>query len=309
MNDATLPKGWLLADIGELCDLINGRAFKPTDWGEVGLPIIRIQNLNDPEKPFNHFAGDLDDKHRVSSGDLLFAWSGTPGTSFGAHVWRGVEAALNQHIFKIAFSEEQIDKRFFRFAINQKLEELISNAQGGVGLRHVTKGTFEKTALAFPPLAEQKEIAARLDDLLAQVDSIKTRLAAIPVLLKRFRQSTLAAAVSGKLTEQWREGKGLYFSDWEPSDIGNVSQVATGKTPQRSEHAYWDNGTIPWLTSAVTGQEFCYSADQFVTDYAVKDCTLKMFEEGTLLLAMYGEGKTRGQVTELKFTATCRVIG
>ena len=51
MSDVILPKDWLLADIGELCDLINGRAFKPTDWGEVGLPIIRIQNLNDKKKP------------------------------------------------------------------------------------------------------------------------------------------------------------------------------------------------------------------------------------------------------------------
>ncbi len=199
-----LPNGWKTAEIGDLCNLINGRAFKPQEWGETGLPIIRIQNLNNQKSKFNYFSGDLDSKHLISNGDLLFAWSGTPGTSFGAHIWHGPDAALNQHIFKIEFSEECIARNFLRYAIDQKLDELIGSAQGGVGLRHVTKGTFEKTAIAFPPRAEQTRIAQKLDELLAQVDTLKARIDAIPALLKRFRQSVLAAAVSGRLTEEWR---------------------------------------------------------------------------------------------------------
>ena len=140
MSGVVIPRGWIQAEIGELCDLINGRAFKPTEWSDEGLPIIRIQNLNNPNAPFNHFDGELADKHRIQYGDLLFAWSGTPGTSFGAHVWKGDDAALNQHIFKVAFDESRIDKRFLRYAINQTLDELVAGAHGGVGLRHVTKG-------------------------------------------------------------------------------------------------------------------------------------------------------------------------
>lgn len=199
------PKGWETAEIGDLCNLINGRAFKSQEWADSGLPIIRIQNLNSQKSKFNYFSGDLDSKHLISKGDLLFAWSGTPGTSFGAHVWHGPDAALNQHIFKIEFSEECVGGNFLRYAIDQKLDELIGSAQGGVGLRHVTKGTFEKTAIAFPPRAEQTRITQKLDELLAQVDTLKARIDAIPTLFKRFRQSVLAAAVSGRLTEEWRE--------------------------------------------------------------------------------------------------------
>jgi type I restriction enzyme S subunit len=206
MSLKEMPKSWIFSEVGQLCALINGRAFKKSEWAESGLPIIRIQNLNDSKKPFNYFAGDLDEKHLVRNGDLLFAWSGTPGTSFGAHVWLGSESALNQHIFKIVFDEKLINKKFIRHAINQKLEELILNAKGGVGLRHITKGVFEKTLLVFPPLAEQREIVVRLDEQLAQVESLQKRLDAIPELLRRFRQSTLTAAVSGKLTENWRKG-------------------------------------------------------------------------------------------------------
>jgi len=143
----------------------------------------------------------------------------------------------------------------------------------------------------------------KLDELLAQVDIIKTRLDAIPKILKHFRQSVLAAAVSGKLTEDWRKTEIL--KNWIETNIGQLSLVSTGKTPIRSETAYWDYGTVPWLTSATTGKEFCYKAEQFVTEFAVKKCSLKIFSPGTLLLAMYGEGKTRGQVTELKLNATC----
>lgn len=238
-----LPNGWINAPIGDLCELINGRAFKPTEWKDSGLPIIRIQNLNNANATFNYFDGEVLDKHKVKTGNLLFAWSGTPGTSFGAHVWKGSNAVLNQHIFKIDFSESLISKNFFHYAINQKLDELVGNAQGGVGLRHVTKGTFEKTALAFPPLAEQKEIATLLDNLLAQVDTLKTRLDAIPNILKRFRQSVLAAAVSGKLTE--------IEKNWEIVKLKDVATSRLGKMLDKQKNQgeprlYLRNVNVRW---------------------------------------------------------------
>ena len=98
-----LPKGWVDRRLIDLVTLVNGCAFKPTDWGQIGLPIVRIQNLNNAEAPFNYFAGNRSENFLIDTGDLLFAWSGTPGTSFGAHVWRGGRAWLNQHIFHVLF--------------------------------------------------------------------------------------------------------------------------------------------------------------------------------------------------------------
>jgi type I restriction enzyme S subunit len=156
-----------------------------------------------------------------------------------------------------------------------------------------------------PPLAEQKAIADKLDTLLAQVENTKARLERIPQILKRFRQSVLAAAVSGRLTEEWRDQTGVFVTDWDALTVGDVAVVATGKTPSRKEPRYWKDGEVPWLTSASTGATYTDSAEQFVTRNAVDECSLKVFPPGTLLLAMYGEGKTRGQVTELRLSATC----
>jgi len=199
-----LPKGWSLASIGDLCRLINGRPFKPTEWATDGLPIIRIQNLNSPNASFNFFSGELDPKHLVQPGELVFAWSGTPGTSFGAHVWNGPPAALNQHIFRVIFEPSAIDRDFFRYAITSKLQELIGRAQGGVGLAHVTKGKFEGTKVPLPPLPEQRRIVAKIEALMARSRAAREALADIPALLDRYRQSTLKGALRGDLTIEWR---------------------------------------------------------------------------------------------------------
>ena len=159
--------------------------------------------------------------------------------------------------------------------------------------------------IALPSLAEQRVIADRLDTLLTHVEITKNRLKRIPKILKRFRQSVLSAAVNGKLTEEWRRENGISIEDWLSTNLGALAEVATGKTPKRSNSKYWEKGTIPWLTSAATGSIFTSKAEQFVTELAVKECTLKIFPIGTLLLAMYGEGKTRGQVTEIQLEATC----
>ena len=218
-----LPHGWVKARIGDLCQLINGRAFKPHEWSDSGLPIIRIQNLNNLNAKFNYFNGELAEQHCVQNGDLLFAWSGTPGTSFGAHIWNGATAALNQHIFKVNFSDDHIERGYFQYAINQKLDELIGAAQGGVGLRHVTKGTFENTEIAFPPRAEQTLIAQNLASLFSRIEILGQRTKSMPKLLKQLRQSILSDAASGRLTESWRKNNNIY----ENRNTTNLESLCT----------------------------------------------------------------------------------
>jgi len=161
-----VPAGWEWARVGSLSNLINGKAFKPSDWTTEGLPIVRIQNLNTPTSPFNRYDGEVDEAFHLHGGELLFAWSGTPGTSFGAHIWYGGEALLNQHIFKMEFSEENIDKNYFRLALNQRVLELIGLAHGSAGLQHVTRGVFEATLIPIPPLFEQARIVKAANKLL-----------------------------------------------------------------------------------------------------------------------------------------------
>ena len=101
----------------------------------------------------------------------------------------------------------------------------------------LTQANMRRIPIPLASLDEQKQIANKLDELLAQVDSIKTRLDAIPTILKRFRQSVLAAAVSGGLTEDWR---GKVAKSWKSYAIGDIAIVLNGKAFPSKEYA--DNG-------------------------------------------------------------------
>lgn len=194
-----------MAKISTLVHLVNGRAFKPSEWETSGFPIVRIQNLNKPEAAFNYSTNKFDEKFLIDNGTLVFAWSGTPGTSFGAHIWKGGKAWLNQHIFKVVFDETLINKKYLRFAINQNLNEYINNAHGGAGLAHITKGKFDSSEIPLPPLAEQHRIVAKIEELFSDLDAGIASLKQAQAQLKTYRQAVLKYAFEGKLTAAWRE--------------------------------------------------------------------------------------------------------
>ena len=187
-----IPQSWSLVPLGEALVLINGRAFKPTDWTEKGLPIVRIQNLNNPLAPFNRFNGEVKERFLIDDGDFLISWSGTPGTSFGAHIWDRGPAIVNQHIFKSILLGGVFEKRFLKVAINARLLELIERAHGGVGLQHITKPKLEAVAITLPPFAEQQRIAAKVDELMVLCDRLEETRAAREETRDRLTKASLA---------------------------------------------------------------------------------------------------------------------
>ena len=154
-----VPDGWKRVSFGDVCNLVNGRAFKPSDWSTTGVPIVRIQNLNDVNADYNYYEGTIEDKYWINDEDLLFAWSGTPGTSFGAFIWNRGKAVLNQHIFRVE-PDSCIDKWFLMTCFEGRMDLIISKAHGGVGLRHITKAELEKIEFLLPPMPTQLQYAA-----------------------------------------------------------------------------------------------------------------------------------------------------
>lgn len=201
-----IPESWEWVRVKSCTELYNGRAFKPSDWTPDGLPIVRIQNLNDRNAPFNRYNQNVDEYVHLHGGELLFAWSGTPGTSFGAHIWDRGEAVLNQHIFKLLFSEECLYKPYYMYALNERVGSLINAAHGSAGLQHVTRGVFEATLIPLPPYKEQIRIVDKLHEIEPLIqqyglayDAAQKMNTAFPEQLKK---SILQLAVQGKLVPQ-----------------------------------------------------------------------------------------------------------
>jgi len=143
--------------MGDIATYVNGYAFKPQDWSFEGVPIIRIQNLNDASADFNRFAGEIDEKYLVHNGDVLVSWA----THLEAYLWNGGDAWLNQHIFKVVFDKRKVNKVFFIFAANYALKEAFKKAHGfKATMEHIKRGDFEDAIVMMPDLFQQEEFAA-----------------------------------------------------------------------------------------------------------------------------------------------------
>ena len=155
-----MKQGWEYKKLGEVATFINGYAFKPDQWKEYGTPIVRIQNLNNPNAPYNYFDGEVPDKVKIQNGDLLISWS----ASLGAYIWNGGNAFLNQHIFKVAFDKTDVDKIYLKYAVTSKLETMAGKVHGAT-MKHIVKKDFDNTLIPYPPKSTQLTIVSELDKI------------------------------------------------------------------------------------------------------------------------------------------------
>ena len=233
-----IPEEWEVAQIGKVFNLINGCAFKPSEWKTQGTPIIRIQNLNDPTATFNYSDVVPDERNAVAPGDLLFAWSGTTGSSFGARVWAGPAGVLNQHIFKVIVDPRKLTLSF-AFLVFQKIQTEIEKQAHGfkTSFVHVKKADLVQVSLPIPPLPEQRAIATALSD----VDALLAKLDALVAKKRDLKQ----AAMQQLLTGQTRlPGFG---GEWEVKRLGDMCRITTGKKDVNEGNPV---GPYPFFTCA-----------------------------------------------------------
>ena len=167
------------ARLGDLATYINGYAFKPADWGDTGLPIIRIQDLNGNSYQLNRYDGEYPERIEVNDGDVLISWS----ASLGVYVWQRGKALLNQHIFKVVFDKLPVNKEYFVFAVEHKLAEMESKTHGAT-MKHIVKKDFDGTTIPYPPIEKQAEIADHLRRITSLIDRQAEQLLLLDQLVK-----------------------------------------------------------------------------------------------------------------------------
>lgn len=168
-----------MAKLGDIATYINGYAFKPQDWSDEGIPIIRIQDLTGNSYQANRYNGEYASKYEVNDGDVLISWS----ASLGVYIWHGEKAVLNQHIFKVVFDKKRISKDFFVHQVGLILENAASDAHGAT-MKHLTKPIFDALPFYLPPYEKQCEIAEVLDKVTSLISLRKQQLAKLDELVK-----------------------------------------------------------------------------------------------------------------------------
>ena len=198
---STIPSNWATATVNELGEFINGFAFKPEHWKDGGVPIVRIQNLTNSAKPFNYTKIDVPEIYSISDGDLLVSWSAT----LDAFIWKGGKAWLNQHIFKVipsAYFHPGLLYYWMKIAIEQMVN---TEHLHGSTMKHINRGPFLAHQTRIPPHREQERIFKKIEELFSHIDAGVEGLKQTKAKLQQYRQSVLKDAVTGKLTEKWRE--------------------------------------------------------------------------------------------------------
>ena len=222
----TIPAHWVNSTLGHICHKITDGSHNPPKPSASGLPMLNAKNIhsgkidfsNDYRLIYQDSFGLENKRTRISPDDVLLTIVATLGRT----------ALVRDYLPKFTLqrsvavlSAPNIFPEYFRYALEDPnfQKQILDNAKG-TAQKGIYLNKLKELEIKIPPLEEQQQIAAKLDELLAQVDTLKTRLDTIPKILKRFRQSVLAAAVSGKLTEEWKGSNNA--SEWEDIKLEDV---------------------------------------------------------------------------------------
>lgn len=230
-----IPEDWSVRPLSEVGQYINGMAFKPSEWRDQGIPIVRIENLNNIKAPFNYYQGTFEPKYLLENGELLLSWS----ASLGVYLWDRGRALLNQHIFKV-IPNESVSKHFLYWALHKAVENL-GRVTHGSTMKHFKKGELEQTIIGLPSFPEQQKIAEILTTADAAIQKVDEQITLTEHLKKDLMQRLLTRGIGhtrfretviGKIPEEWETAKLVELSE----------HITKGTTPTSYGFEYTSSG-------------------------------------------------------------------
>jgi type I restriction enzyme S subunit len=151
-----------------------------------------------------------------------------------------------------------------------------------------------------PCANEQQKIADCLSSLDNLITAETQKLDALKTHKKGLMQQLFPR--EGETVPRLRFPEFREAPDWGTKPLGDIFETTSGGTPSRSEANYW-NGNIPWITTSLMNLGVITGAEEFISEYGLNNSSAKLLPKGTVLIAMYGQGKTRGQVAILEVEA------
>jgi len=211
----SLPKGWVIKKLGEVCRFINGRAYAQHELLKEGkYPVLRVGNFY-TNRDWYYSDLELPEDKYCEKGDLLYAWS----ASFGPRIWDGEKVIYHYHIWKIEPNEKLIRKDFL-FQLLEWDTEALKTAHGtGTTMMHVGKGSIEKRLIPLPPLPEQQRIVSILDECFAAIDKAKANAEQNLKNARELFESVLQLTMDNgklKIGDGWEERKLIEVFELKP---------------------------------------------------------------------------------------------
>lgn len=189
---------------------------------------------------------------------------------------------------------EGVDREFIAWHLRRpETVQWAMSEKTGSRMPRADMSNLLEMPVSVPPLEEQRRIAAILNEQMAVADSTRVQVAQQLNSAELIATSVLCAVFESEVANTWPRRA-----------IGDIAKTASGATPPRGTSAYFTGGTIPWIKTGELKDNLIAKAEEHVTDLALRDCSLPLLSEGTLLIAMYGQGQTRGRTGLLAIPAT-----
>lgn len=194
--------------------------------------------------------------------------------------------------------------------LSKPFTDYVIDSSMRVAMPKVNHESLGAAPIWLPPLEEQNLIAGFLDAETAKIDALMTKQEQLIATLREDRTATITHAVtkgldaSVEMKETGVPWLGQVPEHWSVPQLGMLAAIGNGSTPSRDEPRYWSGGTVPWLNSSHVNREQITDADQFITEAALMECHLPMVKQGSVLVGLTGQGKTRGMASLLTIRST-----
>ena len=209
--------------------------------------------------------------------------------------------------YQVFYNTNPICHNYYRLLFKsdgfiQKMNSMTVGIREGKNIQY---SDFANSLIPVPPINQQQRIADYLDRKCSQIDTIIARQQEVIEKLKAYKLSVITEAVTKGLNpnvpmkDSGVEWIGEIPEHWQVPKIKYLATIASGGTPDRSHPEYW-NGSINWAKTGELQNNELYETEEKITELALENSSAKVFSVDTILVAMYGQGKTRGMTALLK---------
>lgn len=266
--------------LGDLVKITKGKKYDESH--NTALRYIQIEDLrnNDNLKFCKPVIGQV----LCYPQDILIAWDGANAGTIGY----GLEGAIGSTIAKLQIIESEIDTKYLGKFLQSKFDYLRERCTGAT-IPHISKAVLCSLKIPLPPLPEQQRIAAILD----AADALRKKTQQLIDSYDELAQSVFLDMFGDPVKNE----KG-----WEKRKLGTITEISSGSTPSRRNDSYFE-GNIPWIkTTELRGNQINDSLEK-ISKEALRNTSCRLYPAGTILIAMYGQGVTRGKVGVLGIEA------
>ncbi len=303
-----IAEHWDSITLGEenpkaLLALRNGLTTKQ-DLDKGDYKVSRIETIGDGwiDETRVRYVSDVSEKdaekYRIRKGDILFSHiNSDPHLGKTGFADRDYEDLLHGMNLLLIRANPQVFEPAFLNRIFQYYRDIgvfISICSRSVNQSSINQAKLKAVEVPLPPLPEQKKIALILSTVQRAIEAQERIIQTTTELKKALMHKLFTEGLRGEPQKQTEIGP--IPESWEICKVGDVATVQSGGTPTREIAENWIGGTIPWVKTGEINYCVIYDTEEKITPTGLANSAARLFPKGTLLMAMYGQGITRGRV-------------